>query len=96
MSVGELAMTPRISLVAVCCSSDSLQIARPRLEFLEQTDVLDGDDGLVGESLEEGNLLLCKPANLLLANDNHTNGNTLSRMSGAASTVRMPPRSDLA
>ena len=43
ISVGELAMTPKISLVAVCCSSDSLS-------SLKQSDVLDGDDCLIGES----------------------------------------------
>ena len=46
ISVGELAMTPKISLVAVCCS-------KRLLEFLEQPDVLDGDDRLVGEGLEQ-------------------------------------------
>ena len=46
ISVGELAMTPKISLVAVCCSNDSV-------EFLEQPHVLDGDHGLVGEGFEQ-------------------------------------------
>ena len=46
MLVGELAITPKISLVAVCCSNASCQ-------FLEQPDVLNGDHGLVGESFEE-------------------------------------------
>ena len=40
-------MTPRISLVAVCCSR------RFALEFLEQPHVLDGDHCLVGEGFEE-------------------------------------------
>ena len=39
-------MTPKISLVAVCCSNAFL-------EFLEQPHVLDGDDGLVGEGFEQ-------------------------------------------
>ena len=47
MSVGELAMTPRISLVAVCCSRDSVEF------LLEQPHVLDGDHRLVGEGFEE-------------------------------------------
>ena len=46
MSVGELAMTPKISLVAVCCSNDFL-------EFLEQPHVFDGDHRLVGEGFEQ-------------------------------------------
>ena len=28
------------------------QVLRPGLEFLEQADVLDGDDGLIGEGLD--------------------------------------------
>ena len=36
-------MTPRISLVAVCCSNDSLS-------SLEQAYVFNGDDGLVGKT----------------------------------------------
>ena len=39
-------MTPRISLVAVCCS-------KRLFEFLEQPHVLDGDDRLVGEGFEQ-------------------------------------------
>src|SRR6266540_2821453 len=40
------------------------QVAVARLELLEQAHVLDGDDGLVGEGLEEGNLRLGKGAHL--------------------------------
>ena len=57
-SVGELAITRRISLVAVCCSSASVSSRFRVLELLEQPDVLDGDDRLVGEGLEEGDLLV--------------------------------------
>ena len=39
-------MTPKISLVAVCCSNDFL-------EFLEQPHILDSDHGLVGEGFQE-------------------------------------------
>ena len=39
-------MTPKISLVAVCCSNDFL-------ELLEQPHVLDRDHRLIGESFEE-------------------------------------------
>ena len=39
-------MTPKISLVAVCCSNDFL-------EFLEQPHILDGDHRLVGEGFEQ-------------------------------------------
>ena len=41
-------------------SDRSRQFARPRLQFLEQADVLDGDDRLVGEGLEQRDLLFCR------------------------------------
>ena len=53
-------MTRRISLVAVCCSSDSRQLGVAHLEFVEQPDVLDGDDRLVGEGLQQRNQLIGK------------------------------------
>ena len=49
MSVGELAITRRMSLVAVCCLERLLRLS-------EQADVLDGDDGLIGERLEKADL----------------------------------------
>ena len=44
-------MTPKISLVAVCCSSDSLS-------SLKQPHILDGDHRLVGKGFEK--LDLCR------------------------------------
>ena len=49
MSVGELAMTPKISLVAVCCS-------KRFFEFLKQPHVLDGDHRLIGEGFQKFDL----------------------------------------
>src|SRR5262245_14331836 len=34
------------------------QLGVPQLQFLEQPDILDRDDSLVGEGLEEGDLIL--------------------------------------
>ena len=50
ISVGELAMTPRISLVAVCCS-------RAFAEVLEQPGVLYRGHRLIGKSFEQ--ILIC-------------------------------------
>jgi hypothetical protein len=36
------------------------QLAVPRLQLLEQSDVLDGDDGLVGEGLKKGDLAIAE------------------------------------
>ena len=38
----------------------SRQLAGSRFQFLEQPDVLDGDDRLIGEGLEEGDLLIAR------------------------------------
>ncbi len=40
------------------------QLVRPRLQLLEQADVLDRDHGLVGEGLEERDLVVGEPAGL--------------------------------
>ena len=50
ISVGELAMTPRISLVAVCCSNASVRalVNKPR--------VLDRDHCLIGEGFKKFDL----------------------------------------
>src|SRR5262245_60650781 len=50
--VGEVLMTRRTSAVAVCCSRASVR-SRLRTQLLEQPDVLDGDNSLVGEGLQE-------------------------------------------
>ena len=53
---------PSSSLVAVCCSRVVGQLAVARLQLREQAHVLDRDDGLVGEGLEERDLLLGEEA----------------------------------
>ena len=53
MSDGERLMTLSTSLVAVWYSSDSCSSRGPRLDLLEQADVVDGDHGLVGEGGDE-------------------------------------------
>ena len=74
MSVGELAMTPRIWLVAVCCSK--------RLgELLEQPHVLDGDHRLVGEGFEQRDLLVGERSDFRATNHDGPDG---QRLRGAA------------
>ena len=53
------------SAVAVCCCSNSLQIVRAFVAPLEQPDILDRDDGLIGEGLEQLDLLVGERAHLL-------------------------------
>ena len=55
--MGERLMTFSTSLVAVCCSSDSLQLPRPRLHLLEQPRILDRDHRLIGEGSSKLDLL---------------------------------------
>src|SRR5438128_10064231 len=62
-SVGELAITRRISPVAVCCSnasrSSELDASTSAVLCLSSwnKDVLNGDDGLIGEGFEKADLL---------------------------------------
>ena len=51
-------MTLSTSAVAVCCCSDSRQIVGALLHLVEQPRVLDGDHGLVGEGLDQLDLLV--------------------------------------
>ena len=64
-------MTPKISLVAVCCSNDFL-------EFLEQPHVLDRDDGLIGEGLKQFDLFIRERANVGSAHSDDPMGISLS------------------
>ena len=63
-SVGELLMTRRISLVAVCCSSASVRSRLRASQLLEQPHVLDGDDRLVGERAKQLDLRVAELARL--------------------------------
>ena len=49
------------------------------LQFLEQPDVLNGDDRLVGEGFEKGNLFVRKRSNFRASNENRSNRNALSQ-----------------
>ena len=59
-------MTPRISLVAVCCSNASFS-------SLEQPDILDGDHGLVGEGFKQLDLRRGEGAHLGATCDQRSN-----------------------
>ena len=52
------------------------QLALARLLRLEQPRVLDGDDGLVGESLEQLDLAVGERANLGASDGDHADGLT--------------------
>ena len=82
-SVGELAITRRISAVAVCCSSASFRL-------VEQPDVLDGDDRLGGEGLEQCDLLGPRTAATSRRATVMVPIGSPSRSIGTARTVRKP------
>ena len=94
VSVGERAITRRISLVAVCCSSDSVTwhgLASGHVfscSLGEQPDVLDGDHGLVGEGLEDA-ICLAEKGWTSGPSDVEAPSGVPSRSSGVASDVRM-------
>ena len=81
MSVGELAITPKISLVAVCCSSDFL-------ELLEQPDILDGDHRLGGKGSNNLIWLSVNGRTSMRRMPNQRQRTTPSRSNGVASRVR--------
>ena len=56
--------------MAVCCSSDSIDVVPPQL--LEQPGVLDGDDGLGGKILNQIDLLVREKTNDLAVNHKRT------------------------
>src|SRR5262249_30057961 len=49
------------------------------LDLLEQSHVLDGDDGLVGKGFEKGDLLISERTDLRADNTNNPQRNTLSK-----------------
>src|SRR5512134_2506627 len=54
----------------------------PRLQFLEQAHVFDGDDGLASESLQELDLLVRERAHFGAANHDSPNGDSLAQQRG--------------
>src|SRR6516225_4481309 len=75
-SVGELAITRRMSLVAVLTIERLLRLG-------EQAHILDGDNGLVGEGLEQGNLPLSEEASLGAPENDRADRDTLSHQRNA-------------
>ena len=50
--------------MAICCSQRVAELAVARLHLFEEADVLDGDHRLVGEGLQELDLLVAERAHL--------------------------------
>ena len=71
-------------------------------EFLEQSHILDGDDGLVGEGLEKRDLIVGEGSNLQTANPNHPDWDafaeqrhetrSITPLTGAPRSRENPPR----
>src|SRR5262245_29795959 len=55
------------------------ELAVAFLQLLKQPDILDGDDGLVGERFEKSDLLVGERANLKSQNIDNPNGNTFTQ-----------------
>ena len=67
------------------------ELGGARLHFLEQARILDRDDGLVGEGLEDGNLLLGEWPHLRPANDDCADRNVLPQQGrGEKRSVALP------
>ena len=78
-SVGELEMTRRISAGRRLLLQRLGQLAVARLQLGEQADVLDGDDRLVGEDLQQGDLLVGEGLDFLTAHGERADGVPLSK-----------------
>ena len=72
-------MMPSTSPVAVWCSSASRNSALRSLQFLEQPHVLDGDDGLVGEGLQQSDLFVRERSDFGAANYDRPDRNTFTQ-----------------
>ena len=82
----ERLMTLSTSAVAVCCCSRFAQL-------VEQSRVLDGDDGLGGEVRDQRDLLFGEGTNFLAVNDNAPIS-SFSFSIGTAENVRYAPKFD--
>ena len=100
-SVGELAITRRISAVAVCCSSDSVTCACASVSArffscssVKSRDVLDRDHGLVGEGPQQRNLGVGERLDLDASDPDRADGFALAqqRNDSAAGGGRGPER----
>ena len=68
-------------MVAVCWSRATLS-SLLRLQLCEEADVLDRDDGLVGEGFEEPDLLLGEGTDFHAPNQDRAKGNSLAQQWG--------------
>ena len=82
-SNAERLMTLSTSAVAVCCCSDN-----PCALLVQQARILDGDDRLVGEALDQLDLLVGERANLLAVDGDGADQIIPSRSIGTLITVR--------
>ena len=64
-SNAERLMTLSTSAVAVCCCRDSREIVGALAQLAKQPRVLDGDHGLLGEVLDQRDLLVGEGTDLL-------------------------------
>ena len=78
-SVGELAITRRISAGGRLLLQRLGQLAIARLQLREQPHVLDGDDGLVGEGLEQRDLLVGERAGSSVRDDDRADRRALAQ-----------------
>ena len=79
MSVGEAAMTRRIATCRGLLLQRFRDFAIARLDLVEQPDILDGDHSLVGEGLDQLDLLCRERLHLRARQDKHAEGLTLAQ-----------------
>ena len=88
-SNGERLMTLSTSAVAVCCCSDSASRRVRCLHLVEQPHILDRDHGLVGEGLQQLDLLVAERPHLGAAEHDGADRFALPQQRNAERCVRM-------
>ena len=88
-SPGVLAITRSTSLIALCCLQRFAQVLCALTQLVEQARVLDCDGGLIGERLEQRDVLVLERTHLRAADQDRASA-LPSRSSGTPSTVRVP------
>ncbi len=68
-----------------------LQVRRLRLHLLEQTDIADGDHGLVGEGLQQGDLLIAERLHFSAAEHDRANALALAQQRHAQNAAMTLP-----
>ena len=90
----ERLITLSTSAVAVCCCSDSLEVAGPLLNLSEQVHIGNGDHRLVGEGLQHLDMMIGEGARLDPRDADDADGLALEQQRDPQRAAPSPPAHD--